>query len=84
MKKPLSRPGGHAPPEQVTLEGRRIALAPLAAEVTARFLARHPDELERYEDPEVVREWCEHDSRHLLGWAAAEAQRGSPLARQLD
>ncbi len=31
-----------------------------------------------------MREWCEHDTRHLIGWAAAEAERGSSLAKQLD
>ena len=84
MKKRLGRPGGHPPPEHITLEGRRITLPPIAATVTDRFLARHPDELERYEDPQRVREWCAHDTRHLIGWAAAEAERGTPLARQLD
>ncbi len=31
-----------------------------------------------------MREWCEHDTRHLIGWAASEAERGSSLAKQLD
>lgn len=84
MKKRLPRPGGHPPPEHITLEGRPVALPPIAATVTDRFVARHPDELERYEDPGRVREWCEHDTRHLIGWAAAEAERGTPLAKQLD
>ena len=84
MKKRLQRPGGQPPPEHITLQGRRIALAPIAAAVTDRFLEHHPDELERYENPDLVREWCEHDTRHLIGWAAAEAERGSPLAKQLD
>ncbi len=84
MRKRLARPGGQPPPAHITLEGRRVALPPIAATVTDRFLARHPDEVERYEDPERVREWCEHDTRHLIGWAAAEAERGSPLAKQLD
>ncbi len=84
MTKRLARPSGHPPPEQVELEGRRVVLAPIAALVTERFLERHPDELERYENPERVREWCEHDTRHLIGWAAAEARRGVLLAQQLD
>jgi hypothetical protein len=84
MTKRLQRPGGHAPPEHVTAQGTRIALAPIAVAVTDRFLERHPDELERYENAELVREWCQNDTRHLIGWAAAEAERGSPLAKQLD
>ncbi len=84
MKKRLVRPGGQPPPEHITLHGRRIALVPIAAAVTDSFLERHPDELDRYENPELVREWCEHDTRHLIGWAASEAERGSSLAKQLD
>ena len=84
MTKRLARPGGDPPPEHVDLGGRRISLAPIAAIVTERFLERHPDELERYDDPGRVREWCEHDTRHLIAWAAAEAERGVSLARQLD
>ncbi len=84
MKKRLVRPGGQPPPEHITLEGQRISLAPIAAVVTDSFIARHPDELDRYESPELVREWCEHDTRHLIGWAASEAERGSSLAKQLD
>jgi hypothetical protein len=84
VSKRLARPGGHPPPEHITLEGRRISTAPIAAAVTDRFLARHPDELDRYEDPELVRAWCEHDTRHLIAWAAAEAERGTSLAERLD
>ena len=84
MKKRLHRPGGQPPPEHITLQGRRIALPAIAAAVTDRFLARHPDELERYENPELVREWCENDTRHLIGWAAREAEHGTSLSKQLD
>ena len=84
MKKRLARPGGHPPPEHIRLEGQKVATAPIAAAVTDRFLERHPDELDRYEAADLVRKWCEHDTRHLIGWAAAEAERGTPLARQLD
>ncbi len=84
MKKRLQRPGGHPPPGHITLQEERISLAPIVAAVAERFLERHPDELERYENPELVREWCEHDTRHLIAWAAAEAERGSPLTKQLD
>jgi hypothetical protein len=84
VKKRLARPGGHPPPEHIRLEGRKVATAPIAAAVTDRFLERHPDELDRYENPDLVREWCEHDTRHLIGWAAIEAERGMSLAKQLD
>ena len=84
MSKRLSRPSGHPPPEHITLGAERIDLKPLAEQTTQRFLARFPDELDRYENPDRVREWCEHDTRHLIAWAAAEVNRGSSLARQLD
>ena len=84
MKKRLVRPGGQPPPEHITLHGKRIALAPIAAAVTDSFLERHPDELDRYENPGLVREWCENDTRHLIGWAAREAAHGTSLAKQLD
>ena len=84
MKKRLQRPGGQPAPEHIILANQRIALAPIAAIVTDRFLERHPDELERYENPALVREWCENDTRHVIGWANAEAERGSSLAKQLD
>ena len=84
MKQRRERPGGHPPPEHITVEGGRVATAPIATIVTERFLERHPDELARFQDPDLVRAWCEHDTRHLIAWAAAEAERGTSLTRQLD
>lgn len=84
MSKRLERPGGHPPPEAIWLGDKPIDILAIARDVTAAFLARFPDELDRYEDRDRVHEWCTHDTRHLIGWAAAEAHRGSPLAKQLD
>jgi len=84
MSRRLSRPSGHPPPEHIVLGSERIDLKPVAELTTERFLDAFPDELDRYADPDRVREWCEHDTRHLIGWAAAEVRYGSPLAKQLD
>ena len=84
MKKRLSRPSGHPAPEHISVEGRRIRLPMIAEEVTSRFLERHPDELDRYEDAQIVRDWCEHDTRHLIAWAAAEVRYGESFRTQLD
>lgn len=66
-----ARPGGEPPPQSMRLpDGSAVDLGPLVREITDRYLAAFPDELDRYADPGVVREWSEHDNRHLLNWAA--------------
>ena len=54
-------------------DGSEVDLGPLVREITARYVAAFPDELDRYADPDVMREWSEHDNRHLLNWAAEHA-----------
>lgn len=69
-----ARPGGEPPPQSMRLpDGSEIDLGPLVREITDRYLAAFPDELDRYADPDVVRAWSEHDNRHLLSWAAQHA-----------
>jgi hypothetical protein len=71
VSKALPPPSGMRPPETVRLaDGGSADLLPLARVITERYLERFPDELDRYDDPAAVRAWCEHDNRHLLGWAA--------------
>lgn len=80
----LSRPSGDAPPDRMTLPcGASCPLRPLAAAITDRFLAAFPDELGRYDDVDAVRAWCEHDNRHLLGWAALDARGYASLVDQV-
>lgn len=63
--------GGMAPPATATLpDGTQLDLLPLAREVAAEHLLRHPDELDRYGD--AARAWCVHDNQHLLNWAALD------------
>ena len=72
-ERPALRPpsGGMAPPQAAALpDGTQLDLLPLAREVTAAHLARHPEELERYGP--AVRDWCTHDNQHLLNWAALD------------
>lgn len=54
-------------------DGSDVDLAPLVREITDRYLSAFPDELDRYADGDVVREWSEYDNRHLLNWAAQHA-----------
>ena len=69
-----ARPGGEPPPESMRLpDGSEAELGPLVREITDRYVAAFPDELDRYADPDVMREWSEHDNRHLLNWAAQHA-----------
>ena len=79
VRNQLERPGGEQPP----LRAADVDLPPIAAEVARRHLAAHPEEVERY--GEMAREWCEHDTRWLLAWAAMEvAGHGVKLAEQVD
>ena len=74
--------GGLAPPQAVTLpDATELDLRPIARKVTDAHLARHPDELERY--GEAGREWCTHDTQHLLNWAALDVAGTLDLDAQL-
>ena len=66
-------PSGWPPPTASELGGRRIELAPLAAEVSERYFARHPGDLERY-GADVARAWELHDTQHLVNWAIGDVE----------
>ena len=66
-------PSGWPPPVESHLQGERIELVPLAAEVADRYFARHPGDLERY-GPDVARAWEMHDTQHLLNWAIGDVE----------
>jgi hypothetical protein len=64
-----SRPTGVAPPEDAALpDGERLDLVLLAREICRRYRDEFPDEDERY--GEAGNEWCRHDNRYILSWAA--------------
>jgi hypothetical protein len=82
--RPRLRPpaGGLTPPVVATLpDGTQLDLLPLARQIAAEHLARHPEELERYGD--AVRAWCIHDNQHLLNWAALDLAGAGKLEAQL-
>ena len=76
------RPGGSAPPSTVTLEGRRIELAPLLGTVADRYFAEFPGDLERYGD--AAREWELHDTAHCVNWAALDVKGFAVLERNVS
>jgi len=73
----VKRPAGGARPRDSARlpDGELVFLAPLAHEVSDRFLAEFPDELERYGD--AGRDWCVHDNQWVLDWAASATTLGS-------
>ena len=66
-------PSGWPPPTEAELAGRRVELAPLAAEVADRYFARHPEDLARY-GADVARAWEMHDTQHLVNWAIGDVE----------
>ena len=66
--------GGTPPPATAIVRGETLDLAPLAREISRRFLLEFPDERERYGDAGL--EWCVHDNQWLLGWAAEALELG--------
>ena len=75
------RPSGSPPPATVTLEGRKIPLAPLLEAVADRYFAEFPGDLERYGD--VARDWELHDTAHCVNWAALEVKGFASLDRNI-
>ncbi len=64
-----SRPTGVAPPEEAALpDGDTLDLVLLAREICRRYREEFPDEQERYGDAGM--DWCRHDNRYILSWAA--------------
>lgn len=66
-------PSGWPPPTEAQLAGRRVELAPLAADVADRYFARHPEDLARY-GADVARAWEMHDTQHLVNWAIGDVE----------
>jgi hypothetical protein len=74
-------PSGWQPPAEADLEGKPVALAPLAAEIADRYFADYPDDLERYGD--AARAWEIHDTHYLLAWALGDVAGYVELERQV-
>jgi hypothetical protein len=66
-------PSGWPPPTEAQLAGRRVELAPLAADVADRYFARHPEDLARH-GADVARAWEMHDTQHLVNWAIGDVE----------
>jgi hypothetical protein len=75
-------PSGWQPPADAELDGRPIALAPLAGEIADRYFADYPDDLERYGD--VARAWEVHDTHYLLAWAIGDVAGHVDLDGQIS
>ncbi len=82
MTRRLSPPSGWPPPSVATLNGRSLALGPLAEAVADRYFAEFPEDLERY--GEVARDWEVHDTLHLLNWAVGDVEGHVELPRQVS
>ena len=75
------RPTGSPPPTAVTLDERRIPLAPLLEEIADRYFAEFPGDLERY--GEAARDWELHDTAHCVNWAALDVKGFASLDRNI-
>ena len=75
------RPSGSPPPTAVTLDERRIELAPLLETIADRYFAEFPGDLERYGT--VARDWELHDTAHCLNWAALDVNGFASLDRNI-
>jgi hypothetical protein len=75
------RPGGSPPPTAVTLDERRIELAPLLERIADRYFAEFPGDLERYGT--VARDWELHDTAHCVNWAALDLKGFASLDRNI-
>jgi hypothetical protein len=74
-------PGGWPPPERARLDGRDVALVPLANAISEGYFERYPEDLERY--GELARQWEVHDTQHLLNWAIGDVEGHVDLERQV-
>ena len=77
----VAPPGGAEPPAEVMLDGEWVDLRLLAREISARFVAETPAYAERYGEHALA--WCEHDCRHVLGWAFSEHEGWVDLGAQV-
>lgn len=76
----LRPPSGATPPAGAEIDGRRLDLTVLAAEVRRRFYAEYPDEHERHGTAGA--DWCLHDNQWVLFWAVADVRRLTDLEEQ--
>ena len=76
------RPGGSPPPTTVTLQERRIELAPLLEAIADRYFAEFPGDLQRY--GAVARDWELHDTAHCISWAALDTRGFASLDRNVQ
>jgi hypothetical protein len=61
--------GGVQPPDTVALDGgETLFVTQIAHEVTRRYGEEYPDSEAQYGP--AWRDWCVHDTRFLIGWAA--------------
>jgi hypothetical protein len=74
-------PTGAAPPASATLDGRQVALLPLAEATADRYFAEFPEDLERYGD--AARAWEVHDTQYCLQWAMLDVEGFASLEREI-
>jgi hypothetical protein len=81
---PTDPPTGQPPPAAAPLpSGEWLDLGPIAEEICRRYRAEFPDEQKRYGDAGF--EWCLHDNRYIVAWAAHDVERlGVDLTREID
>ena len=76
----VRRPSGSPPPDSARIAGVVTPLIPLADAICTRYRDEFPDEAERYGDAGI--EWCRHDNRWLLSWAASDVLGVTDLCEQ--
>ena len=70
---PTDPPSGEPPPEAAPLpSGEWLELEPVVLEICRRYRSEFPDEVNRYGDAGF--EWCLHDNRYLVAWAAHDVE----------
>jgi hypothetical protein len=78
----LTRPSGLEPPTDAPAPGGgRLDLVALATAISDEHLAAHPEELE--ERGPATRDWCIHDGRWVLFWAAHDHTGDLDLVAQV-
>jgi hypothetical protein len=81
---PTDPPSGHPPPEAAPLPtGEWLELGPIVEEICRRYRAEFPDEHQRYGDAGF--EWCLHDNRYIVAWAAHDVGKlGVDLVKEIE